>query len=119
MRGVFNPGKMSASLALFDNCSKGNCVVYVAFNFELLGKYTSLFDVPCFGKFISSGTKFDVAPESMTNFIAHRLSMRHVHLLVFTDMSGCCAAVTVLIAFIALRGIAETYDRDLNFIEED
>ena len=29
------------------------------------------------------------------------------------------AAVTVLIAFIALRGIAETYDRDLNFIEED
>jgi hypothetical protein len=29
------------------------------------------------------------------------------------------AAITVFIAFIALRSIAETYNRDLNFIEED
>ena len=72
---------MSASRALFDNCVNGNCVECVAFSLELSGKYTSLFDVPCFGKFISSGTKCDVAPESMTNLHLLRLSIRRVYLL--------------------------------------
>ena len=79
------------------NCLSGSSVHHEACSFVLFGKYTSLLDFSFLGKFISSGTKFDVAPESMTNFIAHHLSMRRVHLLVFVDTSGCCAAVTVLI----------------------
>ncbi len=49
----------------------------------LSGKKTSLFDFPYFGKFISSGTKFDVAPESVTNFIVCCLSTRRVHFVWF------------------------------------
>ena len=68
MRGLFSPGRMSVSLALLLSCLKGSWVLYDACSLVLSGNYTSLFDFPFFGKFISSGTKFDVAPKSMTNF---------------------------------------------------
>ncbi len=64
----------------------------------LSGKKTSLFDFLFFGKFICSGTKFDVAPESITNFIFCHLSTQHVHLFDFVFVIGC----TALIVFVSL-----------------
>ena len=46
----------------------------------LSGKCTSLCDFPFIGKFMSLVTKCDVAPESITNFVAPCLSIRHVHM---------------------------------------
>jgi len=50
----------------------------------LSGKYTSLFDFPILGKFISSNTRFDVAPESITSHLLSILVRVPLLLLVFT-----------------------------------
>ena len=92
MSGVVSPGRMSASLALSLNCFSGSLVWYVARSFVSSGKYTSLVDRFPFGKFMLSGTKCDVAPESMTSFICFRLSIRRVHLF---DL--VCAIVWVVV----------------------
>jgi hypothetical protein len=49
----------------------------------LSGKYTSLCDFCLIGRFMSSVAKFDVAPKSITNFVAHHLSTQHLHLFEF------------------------------------
>jgi hypothetical protein len=68
----------------------------VACSVVLSGEYTSLFDFFIFGKFMSSGTKFDVAPESITNFIVRRLSIQHVHVLLFVVAVDCFAAIMLI-----------------------
>ena len=55
----------------------------------LSGKKTSLFDFPFFGKFIFSGTKFDVAPELITYFVACHLSTRRVELVLLCWFLQC------------------------------
>ena len=70
----------------------------------LSGKKTSLFDFPFFGKFISSSTKLDVAPESINNFIVCRLSTRRVHLFDFVFAIGC----TALIVFVSLTFLSSS-----------
>jgi hypothetical protein len=87
--GVLSPDKMSVSLALLVNCSKGSSVMWDACNLVFSGNYTSLFDFPFFGRFISSSTKFDVAPELITNFIFLGRSTRHVHLFDFMFAIDC------------------------------
>ena len=87
---------MSASLALLLNCSSGSSVQYDACSLVLFGRYTSLFDFPFFGMFISSGTKFDVAPESNTNFIVRLLSIRRVHLFHLVFLIDCFADITLI-----------------------
>jgi hypothetical protein len=70
MRSVYSPGRTSASLALLVSCLKGSSVLYDACNFVLSGKYTSLCDFLFIGRIMSSVLKFDVAPKSITNFVA-------------------------------------------------
>ena len=65
MSEVLIPGRMSASLALSFSCLDGSSVLYVAWNLVSSGRYTSLFDFPFFGRFMFSGTKFDV-PRSLS-----------------------------------------------------
>ena len=62
----------------------------------LSGKYTSLSDFPIFRKFMSSGTKFEVAPESMTNLCVRLLSVLRVHLLLFVFAIGCFAVIMLI-----------------------
>ncbi len=93
MRGDLSPGSMSASLALLDNCSKGSSVLQDARNDELSGRNTSLSDFPFFGKSISSRTKCDIAPESMTNFIVCCHSILLVHLFVFVFFIVCAVGI--------------------------
>jgi hypothetical protein len=50
----FSPGSMLASLAFVDSCRNGSCVVLVACNVELSGRYTLLWERPVLGKFKSS-----------------------------------------------------------------
>ena len=69
---------------------------YVACNVLLSGKCTSLFDFPIFGKFISVGTKFEVAPESITNFVVRLLSIRRVHLLPLVVAIDCFASILLI-----------------------
>jgi hypothetical protein len=45
---------------------------------------------------MSSGTKFDVAPESITNFCALLLSILRVHLLLFVVEMDCFAAIMLI-----------------------
>ena len=87
---------MSASLALLLNCSSGSSVQYDACSLVLFGRYTSLFDFPFFGMFISSGTKFDVALESNTNFIVRLLLIRRVHLFDLVFAIDCFADITLI-----------------------
>ena len=93
MSGVLSPGRMSASLALSFNCLSGSLVPYVAWSLVSSGKYTSLFDFPFLGNFIFSGTKCDVAPESITNFVCLRLSIRRVHLFDFVCAIDCVVMI--------------------------
>jgi hypothetical protein len=83
MRGVFSPGRTSASLAQLVSSLKGSSVLFDACNFVLAGKYISLFDFSFIDRFMSSVAKFDVPPESITNFVAHHLSTQQVHLFEF------------------------------------
>ena len=62
----------------------------------LSGKYTSLCDFPFIGKFMFLVTKCDVAPESITNFVAHRLSIWHVHLF---DLVFVVGWIVVILSF--------------------
>ncbi len=100
MSGVFCPGKMSASLVFL--LSGVNAFLYDAFNLVLLDKYTSLFDLPFLSKFISSGTKFDVAPEYTTNFIVHCCSTHHVHLFDFVLSIGHAVVVAFVCSVFCL-----------------
>ena len=106
---------MSASLALWLNCSSGSLIQYDACNLVLSGRYTSLFDFPFFGMFISSGTKFDVAPESITNFIVRLLSIWCVHLFDLVFVTDCCADIT-LICLICLSSSASSWSRAQTFV---
>ncbi len=83
MRGVFSPGRTSTSLALLVSFLKESSVLYDACNFVVSGKYTSLCDFPFIGRFIFSVAKCDLDPKSITNFVAHPLSNRRVHLFEF------------------------------------
>jgi hypothetical protein len=74
MRGVFSPGRAFASLTLLVSFLKGSSVLYDACNFLLSGKYTSLCDFPFIGRFMSSVATFNVAPKSITNFVAQCVS---------------------------------------------
>ena len=71
---------MSASLALLDSSVNGSIVFADACSVVSSGKYIVLFDGPIFGKFIVSGTKCDVAPESMIRLCCCLLAFRRVHL---------------------------------------
>ncbi len=84
---------MSTSLALSLSCLNGSSVRYAAWSLVLSGRYTSLFDFPFFGRFMFSGTKFDVASESITNFICLCLSIRHIHLFDFVCAIGSVVVV--------------------------
>ncbi len=77
-------------------CVRGSSVRYVAWSVVLSGKYTSLFDFPIFGRFISSGTKFDVAPESITIFAVFLLSIRRVHLFPFVFAIDCVLSIMLI-----------------------
>ena len=94
--GVFSPGRMSASLAFWLSCLSGSSVRYVACSLVLPGKYTSLFDFPFFGKSVSSGTKFEVASESIINFIARLLSIQRIHLLPFAFAIDCFVSIILI-----------------------
>ena len=63
MSDLVRPGSMLAFLAFVDSCWSGSCVVPVALSVKLSGRYTIMSDGPVLGKFISSVTKCDVAPE--------------------------------------------------------
>ncbi len=93
MSGVVSPGKISASLTLSLDCFSGSWVLYVAWSLVSSGKYTSLVGRPPLGKFMFSGTKCDVAPESITNFICCRLLIHRVHLFDFVCAIDCSVVV--------------------------
>ena len=101
MSGVVSPGRMSASLALLLNCFSGSLVQYVAQSLVSSSNYTSLVDWFPLGKFMFSGTKFDVAPESITNFICFRLSIRCVHFFDFVCAIDCVVVMLLICSMLS------------------
>ena len=65
MSDLVRPGSMFAFLAFAGSCSNRSCVVPVDLSVESSGRYSVSFDGPVRGKFSSSDTKCDVAPESI------------------------------------------------------
>ncbi len=55
----------------------------------LSDRYISLFDFPFFGRFISSGKKYTVAPELITYLIVLCCSTQHVCLFDFVFAIDC------------------------------
>ncbi len=64
-------------------------------------------DFPFFGKSISSGTKCDVAPESITNCIVCRRSILRVHLFDFVFFIVC--TVGIVFVWLALSSSSASW----------